>query len=463
MKTTGTATDGAIDQESAPAGQVPAMTRRRLLDGWSAAVMAAGGVALGACGVTQRGSSQGPRQLTNESITLTWASPGNQQELEVYQKVAENFTKLYPNIKVVNDAPASGLDKMTALMASGSLPEIIFRTINDWPMFAVKNVWLALDDLIKRDRFDLQDFFPQIVKPYRYDGKRFGEGKLYGLPKEIACRAMYYNLDHFQDAGVKPPAPDTPWTWDEFRQAARRLTKRTGETVQQYGYAMETWWAMWGIWAWANGGEMVDDPWAPTKATMDTPAVIDALDFWGGLVAKEKVAPPLSAYRDLGKSDHFAQGKASMYNNGRWMVPLFRRSTFRWDVMLMPKGKQRAQFLSGSIFGVSATAKRRDESWELLKFISSKEAQTLMTELGLLFPSRQSVARSDIFLKSRPPEHNEVFLKDVEVARILPLHPRYPEMQRAVDKESDAVLNGEKTAADAAREMTIQVNLLLKG
>ena len=46
---------------------------------------------------------------------------------------------------------------------------------------------------------------------------------------------------------------------------------------------------------------------------------------------------------------------------------------------------------------------------------------------------------------------------------MLPLHPRYPEMEKVVGTESDAVLDGAKTAAAAAKEMTTQVNLLLKG
>jgi hypothetical protein len=36
-------------------------------------------------------------------------------------------------------------------------------------------------------------------------------------------------------------------------------------------------------------------------------------------------------------------------------------------------------------------------------------------------------------------------------------------MEKVVGTESDAVLDGAKTAAAAAKEMTTQVNLLLKG
>ena len=343
----------------------PGQTRRRTLAATAAAL--AGG-ALAACGAdgagTPQGTGAGAPALTRDNITLTWATPGNQQELEVYAKVAENFTRAHPNIQITADRAASDLPKLVSLIAGGTPPDVMFATINNWPSLAAQGVWAPLDDLIKRDRFDLPDFFPQIVKPYRYDGKRFGDGPLYGLAKEIAVRAMYYNADHLQEAGLKPPAPEQAWTWDEFRQATRRLTKRpagAGAPAQQYGYAMETWWGMWAIWAWANGGEVVDDPWAPTKATMEAGPVVDALDFWGGLVNKEQVAPPLAAYRDLGKSDHFAQGKASLYNNGRWMVPLFRRSTFNWDVMLMPRQKQRAQFLTGSIFGLSKATRWQNE------------------------------------------------------------------------------------------------------
>ena len=436
-------------------------TRRHIMLGAGTTGAMSASLALAACGGGNGAqTAPAPRQLTKENITLTWASPGDQAEFDVYVKVSEKFTQMHPNIKVVNDAPASSKDKMTTLMASDSLPEIIFRTINDFPAFVQpNNIWLGIDDLIKRDKFDIQDFYPQILKPYRYDGKRFGEGKLYGLPKEIAIRSMFYNVDHFAEAGIKPPAPDQAWTWDEFRNAARRLNKPDGS---RYAYSMETWWAMWSIWAWSNGGEVVDDPWAPTKGTMDTSPVVDALQYWGDFVAKERFAPPLSAYKDLSKSNHFAQGKASMYNNGRWNVPNFRRSQFKWDVMLMPKQKQRAQFLSGSVFGVAKASKYQEESWELLKFISGKEAQNTMTDMGLLFPSRQSIAKSDAFLKSRPPEHGEVYLKDVEVARILPMHPRYPEMQTEVDKISDQVLNGEKTASVAGKEMNEKVNLILK-
>jgi hypothetical protein len=56
-----------------------------------------------------------------------------------------------------------------------------------------------------------------------------------------------------------------------------------------------------------------------------------------------------------------------------------------------------------------------------------------------------------------------VYLKDVEVARILPMHPRYPDMEREVNGLITGVLNGTATASQAGKEMTEKVNVLLKG
>ncbi len=395
-------------------------------------------------------------------VTITWSTPGNPDELAVYQEVAKRYMDKNPGITVKTDRPSADRDKLVTLLAGGQAPDIIFSVINNWPAFAVKNVFLPLDDYIQRDQFDIQDFYTQILKPYQYDGKKFGQGKLHGLPKEIAVRSMYYNADIFKEVGVKEPDPKEPWTWEVFLDACLKSVKREGDRTVRYGYVQETWWGPWMIWAWSAGGEVVDDPWNPTRATFDNPGVVDGLTFWTDFVVKHKVAPTLAVMQQQGRAEMFAGGLAATYNNGRWMVPLFRKSKFTWDVMPMPRRKERAQLLTGSIFGLWTGSKQRDEAWKVLAHVSSREAQILMTELGLLQPSRRSVHESDVFLKSSPPRNNQVYVDEVQYARILPLHPKYPEMQKAVDDEVALVLSGSKSVADAVKEMNAKVNALLK-
>src|ERR671936_312116 len=115
---------------------------------------------------------------------LWWATPGNPDEVKVYQASAEQFVQKNPGYKVKLDRNASDRAKLVTMIAGNQAPDLIFSTINDFPATAVKNVWAPLDDYIKADSYDLQDFYDQILKPYRMEGKRFSDGKLYGLPKE---------------------------------------------------------------------------------------------------------------------------------------------------------------------------------------------------------------------------------------------------------------------------------------
>ena len=71
------------------------------------------------------------------------------------------------------------------------------------------------------------------------------DGKLYGLPNGTQTMVMYYNKKMFDDAGIAYPKDG--WTWDEFSDAAKKLTKADGSV---YGYGLSSsyfqltpWWS----------------------------------------------------------------------------------------------------------------------------------------------------------------------------------------------------------------------------
>ena len=77
------------------------------------------------------------------------------------------------------------------------------------PGLAAKGSFTALDPYIKRDKFD-----PSIYYDNEFKSSQF-PGKTYVLPMAAtgAWYLIFYNRDHFRDAGLdenKPPA-----TWDE--------------------------------------------------------------------------------------------------------------------------------------------------------------------------------------------------------------------------------------------------------
>lgn len=74
---------------------------------------------------------------------------------------------------------------------------------------------------------------------YQYDGKNFGKGKWYGLPKDynnIGC--LTYNKDMFKAAGIAPLSETVPITYyDELYNLGKKLTKKdSAGKVQVWGF-----------------------------------------------------------------------------------------------------------------------------------------------------------------------------------------------------------------------------------
>lgn len=407
---------------------------------WATAVVAAVGV-FGLCASAA------------EPIELVWAAPGGAEEFAVYERVAEEFMADNPGIRVqvIRDSTQA------ELILAGSSPDIIFSTIENFPSHHSTGIVLNLQPYVDRDNFDWQDFFPEILNPYRFDGESYGKGDIYGLPKETAVRAMFFNVDAFAAAGLARPdelAARGDWTWDAFLEAARRLTlDRNGDGVPEvYGFGEDTWYGRWMPWIWSNGGDVVDDPYRPTRSTMTSSATIEGMEFFASLGRDHGV------FRKAGGGD-FRSGAVSMFANGRWEVPGFRTITdFEWDVTPRPAGPAgRAQLLTGSAFMISTQSKHPDEAWELLKYITGKRGQSLMTELGLLLPSRLSVARSD-FLASTPPENNDVFLDEIQYAKPGPMLPNWRDVQSAAGPILNDILAGNIPTTNGAIQLDQLVN-----
>ena len=67
----------------------------------------------------------------------------------------------------------------------------------------------------------------EALDSYRYDGDKTGSGDLYALPKDASVFAYAYNKDLFDEAGLDYPDPENPYTYDEFVEVCKKLTKDT--------------------------------------------------------------------------------------------------------------------------------------------------------------------------------------------------------------------------------------------
>ncbi|EGX56675.1 sugar ABC transporter solute-binding protein [Streptomyces zinciresistens K42] len=184
----------------------PGLSRRGFLAASAAA--GAGMTALSGCGGgADGGSSDGTTTVEWWNISTTEPTKG------VWAALAEKFEARNPQVKVKivqweNDAYKS---KMTALTASGKLPDI-FHTWGGGVLRQQVDAGLV-EDLTDRTGDFAEGLLPVAKEPYLLDGK------VYGIPFDIGMVGFWYNKALFRDAGIAAP----PATWTAFLDAVRAL------------------------------------------------------------------------------------------------------------------------------------------------------------------------------------------------------------------------------------------------
>lgn len=371
-----------------------------------------------------------------QEVVLRWVTPGPAEEQAAYRAVADRFEELYPGVKVETGLNSSR-DQMLVWIAAGTPPDIGFSTVQDAGEFIRNGMVEPLDRWIERDGFDIDDFFPPVLTPYRFNGSEFGVGQLYGIPKESAVRATYYNVTLFEEAGLVQP-PDlvraNAWTWDAFREAARKLTRRSpsGE-VEQWGFVRDARFMYQMMWVWANGGNVVDDLLNPTRVTLQEPAAVEALEFYADMAWVDGSAPP-EWTSGGGAATPFTEGRAGLNQDGPWRMANFNSNpNLVYDIVQSPTGKRRANLLSGSIFFIPKGVENPDLSWELLKFLSSAESQAILAEVAGIQPARRSLV--DVFVATNPDVDLRTLLDEVNYAETLFTSSTMTEIDRVMNQE----------------------------
>ncbi|GCB51236.1 extracellular solute-binding protein [Streptomyces sp. NL15-2K] len=187
----------------------PALSRRGFLAASAAAGLSM--TALSGCGGDSDGGSSGTTTVEWWNISTTEPTKG------VWAALAKKFEAQNPKVKIKivqleNDAYKS---KMTALTASGKLPDI-FHT---WGGGVLKQQVDAglVEDLTDRTKDWADALLPVAREPYLLDEK------VYGIPFDIGMIGFWYNKALFKQAGVSTP----PTTWSGFLDAVNKLKAKS--------------------------------------------------------------------------------------------------------------------------------------------------------------------------------------------------------------------------------------------
>jgi len=401
-----------------------------------------------------------PAALLKKGSTIQWAVDAGPTRTPLREDQSKLFKAKFPDLNVEALQGAANDEKLQALFAAGTPPDLFRTETAGMAFFASRNQTAALDPMIRRDKYDLTDFFPAAWALWTWKEKH------YGAPF-LGIRIGYFNRALAQQVGAKVPATwkDPAWTFDAFLDAAQKATTRAGTTASRWGVDIGGARRDWQPWVWNNGGELFSAD--GTKVLLDQPAAMEALQLLTDIVHKQKVAPsPQELMAAGGRRPLFEAGNLLMYHEPVNNVAANRRgASFDWSLMGLPRGKAKTPAASGGGVGwfMPAESKVKDETWELMKVLTSKESVRLEAIRGEAPPSRKSIASEPEFVS--PAEAPKGDMKVVVEALEL-MHVETPlingvEIDRILTEELNPVWRGEKPLREAVNAAVAKIKPLL--
>ena len=189
--------------------------------------------------------------------------------------------------------------KLLTALAGGGGPDITQLGSFEILEFARAGALVDLQPFVDGpDGIDLADWPGTLADSGRV------EGGLYWLPFNVSVPILYYNAEAFTEAGLDGP----PETWDDFFEAARRLTVVENGRTMRYGLAL--WDMTWPIVSaiWSEGGMLTNGDYS--AISLDHPAAIAVLTRFQELVKEGAAILPEQAAG--GHRAWFTSGRAAM-------------------------------------------------------------------------------------------------------------------------------------------------------
>jgi len=383
---------------------------------------------------------------------LKWINPsGDPTDIKIIQDFFKRFQQLNPSITVQYENVPKDFDtKLQTEIAGGVPPDVTYVQILTFPGYAARNIFSPLDPFISRDKFDLEQIFPNLVHAFTH------KGSIFALPKDNGSSVLAYNKDLFKKYGVAEPTED--WTWDDFLKTAATLTSGSGPN-RQFGFQLNIDISHWSPWVFQNRGQVFNEN--ATECLLGQPAAQEALQFLADTAVKYHYSPTPNESKDEGYMPLFFNGKVAMQQVWPGQFPAISTSVkFAWDVAMLPTGKQKGNFVNGAGNALLKTTKFPEQCWTLIKFFESKEGQDFFLQAHKGVPSLKEVGKEYVQLPP-PPAHRQVLIDDLSFGTGMIGPSAYQQIGDIFTKELDDLWNGKADAKAVTAKIMSEVTPLM--
>lgn len=354
-----------------------------------------------------------------EKVELTiWETSRNKDNW--YTSMEKKFLEEHPNItlnKVVKEGDPG--NEFYQAVASGTAPDLVNCSFTMMDSYITSGILEPLNQYT--DEWDeWGNFTKEYVDMFTKDGK------VYGVPNQVAPMLFGYNKALFEEAGIKEP----PKTWDEAVEVAKKINDPDNQVAGYATLAAE--WTEWFFqyYVWQAGGDLTKENEDGTaELTFTDPAVIKAAEYYQKLKSEGVLQSDLTLkFSDL--VTNFGLGKIGMMPfAGDWVSEAITKGIDPDDIGLClppagPSGKQTTA-IGGDCWVINAKADqaKKDAAWEYIKYYTGKDYRTSYFENLATkgAPNPVIIPRNDMSITDFyefPEEYKEVLESAKSVGRL---------------------------------------------
>jgi multiple sugar transport system substrate-binding protein len=354
-----------------------------------------------------------PRQIPTLEI---WAHAGQQRERETLKSQVARYNSTHDGIRLsLTLIPEGSYNaQVQAAAVAGELPDLLEF---DGP-FLYAYVWQGrlrpLDDLLTGDV--IKDLLPSIRQQGSY------RKRLWSVGCFDSGLGLYADKHRLDNAGIRRPSLDHPWSVDEFTAILEQLARddADGQVLDlKLNYAGE--WYTYAITPLLQsaGGGLLDQPTLErADGVLNGPATVSALQTIQAWIRRGRVDPNID-------DASFSQRRVALALGGHWNYPDYH-AHLGDDLLLLPL----PDFGTGSRTGqgswswaITANSGHPAEAARFLTFLLQPEEVLAMSRANGAVPATHSaIARSPHYRQGGP---LDLFVEQLRRGNATP-RPRTP-------------------------------------
>jgi multiple sugar transport system substrate-binding protein len=358
------------------------LVRRRPLLGTGA--LGSSAALLAACG--QGAGTPQAGGAARAPVELTLAVRNIPAEVKSWESVFNVFIEQANGKYTGNFLPTEAgedthTEKVFTLLAGGTPPDVFNLVARFKADFVERALVADLTTKVKTSKTAKPDlYFKPMQEAMQY------KGKFWGTAEDYNTTVLFLNLSLLKEAGIARPKLD--WTYDEYRDIARRL--RAPDKEQWGG---DNWLQGAGLqnittlWSFGKQKWISDDG---TKAVVNAPSSVQAHQAFQQLAFGDRTIPSLATPAASGKGgDQGYFGIWAGWANKPWQLQQVNQGStpYEWTMHTFPKGpvdqKQGAQ---GHLYSIPQGVRRLDDAWALAEWIGGQEGWRQFVKLGKGIP-----------------------------------------------------------------------------